>query len=155
REKLTDLLAGFTLADRTMLACKVDERRTEDALNEVCIRSHNLRVLTLTLKLNCKTYRFRADGLIFATPTGSTGYAYSCGGRELSIKSKKYVVVAIAPYRREFLPLIVSNPTISRIIVETHGKADVIIDGQFLHELKNGSRVIVWKSEREAKFMEV
>jgi NAD+ kinase len=153
RSALEKVLKGYKIDRRVMLASELDGKRLPDALNEVCVRRSEHRIITIILRAGGRNYRFRADGVIFSTPTGSTAYAYSCGGKELPPHAKKYEVVAIAPLRREFKPLTVDENEIFHLFVERGDCADVIIDGQLIFPLKKGSRLKVYKSGKTMEFV--
>lgn len=63
-----------------------------------------------------------ADGLIVATPTGSTGYSLSCGGPLLSPKAKNLVITPVSPHNLNVRPMVVSDD--SEISIEIEGRAD-------------------------------
>ena len=150
RKKLAELLSGYRLEKRMMLECEIDGRKYKRALNEVVVRSRDHRVVELVLFVGNRKFEFKADGVILATPTGSTAYAYSCGAPELSKKTKKYVVVAIAPYRRAFKPLVVDEKTKCSFYLK-EGNADLVIDGQFVHPIELGVKIKVKKSSEYAQ----
>jgi NAD+ kinase len=119
----------------------------EDALNEIVVHSRNHRVVDIELLVGRRRFAFYADGVMFSTPTGSSAYCYSCGGRELPKHARKYEIVAIAPYRRAFTYAIVPDSVTASAVVKSNN-ADLISDGQFIHHLKAGSIIKVWKSSR-------
>lgn len=142
RSILSKALRRNRVERRSMLQCRSGGRRYEDALNEVCIRSRDHRLIELLLFLNNKKTIFRADGVLLSTPTGSTAYAYSCGAPELRPTARKYEVVPIAPYRRQFKPTVVPDSTTCEVEL-LKGNADLVIDGQFIHHIKLNSRIRV------------
>ncbi|MFH0926957.1 MAG: hypothetical protein V1822_00055 [Candidatus Micrarchaeota archaeon] len=144
---------GFWVEQRTMLSSWLDSKALPDALNEVVIRNREHRILNLRLFVGRKKYVFQADGLLFSSATGSTSYAYSCGGQEMLHMSKKYQIVAIAPYRRLFAPLIVSPSTSCELHVDSTCKADAVIDGQIEVPVKRKCTLIVKVSPRKFLFV--
>jgi len=155
KERLSAVLEGkFEREERFMLACELNGKRLPDALNEVAVRNTEHRILTLRLGVDAKKYIFRADGILFSTPTGSSAYCYSCGGDELAPNTRAYEIVAIAPFRRSFEPLIVGEDAVSTLTVEAHCKWSVIIDGQFVYPFDYGVQELrVFKSERTVSFI--
>jgi len=143
RGRLSRALRRPRVEERMMLESTLNGRLLEDALNEVFIRNSDHRVLEFELRVNGRRFNFTADGVIFSTPTGSTAYAYSAGGRELRPNAGKYEIVGLAPYRRGFSPLVVPEGTRSTLIVHTTRPAIAVIDGQFGHRLKVGRNVLV------------
>jgi NAD+ kinase len=154
RGRLGRVLKGYRTDKRMMLASELDGKRLPDALNEVCIRRRMHRVLRMKLAVAGRRYALGADGVIFSTPTGSTAYAYSCGGKELQPHARRYGIAAIAPLRRGFKPLVVGENMVSRLLVEEGGEnTDVIIDGQLVFPMKKRSRVKVYKSGEIVRFV--
>lgn len=147
REKLSAVLRSPRIEWRSMLRCSISGRVYENALNEICIRSRDHRVIDVSLSFSGKNRKFRSDGLLFSTPTGSTAYAYSAGAPQLRPLARKYEVVPIAPYRREFKPVILPDSEKCEVSV-TAGNADLVIDGQFVHGVRLNSRIRIFKSER-------
>ncbi|MBS3069093.1 NAD(+)/NADH kinase [Candidatus Micrarchaeota archaeon] len=153
RGMLGKILKGYKVQQRLMLASELDGKRLPDALNEVCVRNKEHRILVLGLEIGQRHYGFRADGVLFATPTGSPAYCYSCGGEELPAGSNAYEAVAIAPFRREFAPTVVPASVHCSLVVESECDADVVIDGQEVFPLEQKSTVKIWVSDKKAKFV--
>jgi len=153
KEKLAHVVKGYKAEKRLMLASSLDGKRLPDALNEVCVRNKEHRILYLFLTVDGKKYKFRADGVLFSTPTGSTAYCYSCGGDEIEKTARAYEVVGIAPFRRTFKPHIVNENARCHLVVESECDADVVIDGQYVFPIKRKSRIVVWKSEKDFLFV--
>ena len=144
---------GFSSERRLMLRPRLNGRRLPDALNEVVVRSQYHRVLDLKLLVGRRRFRFMADGLIFATPTGSSAYAYSAGGREMKRSARRYQVVPIAPYRRLFKPVMVKEGTACRVRVVGKAKADAVVDGQMHRPIREGSELVVRTGPRDFEFV--
>ncbi len=148
RRILSAVLRSSRIEWRSMLRCSISGRVYENALNEICIRSRDHRVIDVSLSFLGKNKQFRADGVLFSTPTGSSAYAYSAGAVQLSPLARKYEIVPIAPYRREFKPVLLPDSKRCEMKV-TAGNADLVIDGQFIHGVKLNSKIKVFKSERK------
>ncbi|MFH1306286.1 MAG: hypothetical protein ABIH83_01355 [Candidatus Micrarchaeota archaeon] len=144
---------GFKIEKRAMLSSSLDKKRLPNALNEVVVRNRLHRILDLRLFVDKKKHVFQADGLMFSTATGSRAYAYSCGGEEMPPLSKKYQIVAIAPFRRAFLPTIVGKDMHSKAIVDSTCDAGAVVDGQFEVPVKRRCTLEVWRSEKEMEFV--
>lgn len=149
RRVLARALARPKLQKRMMLSSWLNGVRMEDALNEVFMRNWDHRVLDLDLRANGYRGKFLADGVIFSTPTGSSAYAYSAGGRQLPPIAKQYEIVGLAPYRRAFKPMVVKDSTVSTLIVRTKRPAFAVIDGQFSHKLKAGENKLVVRRSKD------
>ncbi|MEM3362185.1 MAG: hypothetical protein QXV64_02225 [Candidatus Anstonellaceae archaeon] len=144
---------GFRIEKRIMIRAEINGKRILDCLNELAIRNKEHRIVEFELKIKKRKYKFYADGVIFSTPTGSTAYAYSCGGKELKPTEERYEVVAIAPYRRKFKPLILKKDVKCFLYVKTTCKTDALIDGQIEIELKNNTKIEVQVSENRFEFV--
>ncbi|MBM3229845.1 hypothetical protein FJZ26_05415, partial [Candidatus Parvarchaeota archaeon] len=96
---------------RLVLQGRLNSKNLPIALNDIAVKTASHRIVDFSLRYGVKNgtrrARFFADGFIFSTPTGSGAYAYSAGGRELAFDARAYQLVAIAPYRRAFLPVVV------------------------------------------------
>jgi len=153
--RLSQVIFGKTgFGKRLMLSSVLDGKKLPDALNEVVVRNRAHRILALKLWVGKRKFEFIADGVMFSTPTGSSAYAYSCGGKELKAGSKKYEIVAIAPFRRRFKPMVVPENTVCRLEIASECDAHAVIDGQFAYKLKRKSRVRVWKSKSKVSIAE-
>jgi NAD+ kinase len=104
------------------------------ALNEFVIDNFgSTRMLTLDISIDgAPLGTLRADGLIIATPTGSTGYALSAGGPIVEPTSPVHIITAIAPHSLTVRPLIISNTSeiIIRVASEAATPALIVADGQ-------------------------
>jgi NAD+ kinase len=114
------------------------------AVNEALVsRMETARLITLRLSVNDKhLVDLRADGVILATPTGSSGYARSAGGPLLFPSLPVYEAVAVCPYLGAFSPLVLEGQTSFRISVGKGGLA-LSLDGQEAHALLEGDSVEV------------
>ncbi len=149
------LLHGFGTEKRLMLFSKLNGRKLPDALNEVVVRSQYHRVLELELSIGRRRMKFMADGLIFSTPTGSSAYAYSAGGREMKPTARRWQIVPIAPYRRLFKPVSLGVHEVCRVKVVGDVKADAVVDGQMHKPIRGGSELLVRVSSRDFEFVRV
>jgi NAD+ kinase len=104
------------------------------ALNEFVIDNFgSTRMLTFSISIDgSELGRLRADGLIVATPTGSTGYALSAGGPIVEPTSPVHVIIPIAPHSLTIRPIILSNTSEIQLKVtsEAETPALVVADGQ-------------------------
>ncbi|MCL6088922.1 MAG: hypothetical protein M1530_02020 [Candidatus Marsarchaeota archaeon] len=147
------VLGGFRTEKRLMLAATLNGKSLPDALNEVVVRSQYHRVLELQLSVGRRRIFFMADGLIFSTPTGSSAYAYSAGGREMERAARRYQVVPIAPYRRLFKPMVLGEHEVCRVRVVGTAKADAVVDGQMHRPIRGGSELVVRAARRDFEFV--
>jgi len=97
---------------------------------------------------------YRGDGLIVATPTGSTAYTLSAGGPILMPGSRALVLTPICPHGLSQRPVVL--PDTSRIemhVFPREGTAQLTLDGQVAVTLETGDRVLVEASEHPAHFV--
>ncbi len=104
-ETLSNLTSGNAYIEkRMMLSCSIKKRNESAcfyvALNDVLIKSRGFRMMDIEAKANGSTIdKFRADGLIIATPTGSTGYSLAAGGPVVSPEANVMILNPICPHR--------------------------------------------------------
>lgn len=155
---LEEILAGtVTMENRQMLKARLLQsgRKTEyrNALNDVVINKNTLdRLLYLSTKADddyITTYK--ADGLIFSTPTGSTAYSLSAGGPLVHPGLATILVTPICPFMLSSRPIILPPDKIitSQYIVDKNSDASakVIIDGQAAWEMYAGDILEVQTAE--------
>lgn len=118
------IIAGdFFTEERTMLSLKSNLPLFEDmpfALNDFTVHKRDTSsMITITVMIDGKYLNaYWADGLIFSTPTGSTGYSLSCGGPIISPDSGNIVITPIAPHNLNVRPIVISNDAEISLTVE-------------------------------------
>ena len=152
RKKLSRVLAGLRTGKRLMLECSIDGHRMPLSLNEIGIRNPEPRVLSLHLAVGKKHYAFRADGLLFCTPTGSPAYCYSCGGRQMKKEGTDYQAVAISPFRRTFAPLVLPRGARCTLRLSGPERAQFFIDGHCFRPFTSKNTLRVWASKKAFLF---
>lgn len=127
---------------------EADEVR--QALNEAAITQPAIaRLLDLSAELDGTTIsRYRADGLILSTPTGSTAYNLAAGGPILTPDLEAIVLTPICPHTLTNRPVVVRPD--SHIVVTNRGSSPVTltVDGQWSKELAPGDGIEVIKAQR-------
>lgn len=111
---LDDILGGeFLVSCRSMIGIHSNEIDLEFpfALNEISVtRRETTSMITVEAWINGEYLNnYWGDGLIIATPTGSTGYSLSCGGPIVHPRNRVFVVTAIAPHNLNIRPYIISD----------------------------------------------
>ncbi|MEY3523224.1 MAG: hypothetical protein RIT33_641 [Pseudomonadota bacterium] len=152
---LTEMLKGHYESDnRYLLEAEVYRNDqiigTGSALNDVVVnRSGISGMLELTVRVNGQfMYNQRSDGLIVATPTGSTAYAMSAGGPILHPSVAGVVLAPIAPHALSNRPIVL--PSDSLIEIELVGGKDVSVnfDMQSLTRLQVGDQIKIKQSQK-------
>jgi NAD+ kinase len=95
----------------------------------------------------------RADGLIVASPTGSTAYALSAGGPLLHPSIAGWVLVPIAPHTLSNRPIVLSDSGEITIEIVAGRDASANFDMQSLASLLHGDRITVRRSEHQMRFL--
>ena len=95
----------------------------------------------------------RADGMIIASPTGSTAYSLSAGGPLLHPSIPGWVLVPIAPHTLSNRPIVLANATEIAIEIVAGRDASANFDMQSLASLMHGDRIVVTKSDYQVRFL--
>lgn len=148
------LVAGnYSLSERTLLAVEViragETIISQTALNDVVISRGELsRLIKIDVLIDgASLSEYNADGLIVATPTGSTAYSLSAGGPVLTPDSGVFVVAPICPHVLTMRPMIVSDA--SRLeIAPALRESDLFLtlDGQSAIRIAPDDRIHVVKA---------
>lgn len=149
-------LAGeLPLEERLRLRCEVvrgsGERTLRHACNDAVINQGALaRLVDLEAYLDGQLItRYRADGLIVATPTGSTAYTLAAGGPIVTPEVRAMVVTPICPHTLTNRPVVV--PATAHIMVRLGSPAEhllLTLDGQWASPLSDGDRVEISQADR-------
>jgi len=109
---------AYTLSKRTLLSIETspensDIKELNFALNEIAVsRKNTTSMITVETKLNGEFLTsYWSDGLIIATPTGSTGYSLSCAGPVITPDTTSFVLTPIAPHNLSARPLVIEDST--------------------------------------------
>jgi NAD+ kinase len=92
---------------------------------------------------------YRADGMIVATPTGSTAYSLSAGGPVLMPTVNAFVITPVAPHALTHRPLVVPDSAVVEILLRGQEVAYLSLDGQPGLDLHDGDRVRCRRSEHK------
>lgn len=95
----------------------------------------------------------RADGMIVASPTGSTAYSLSAGGPLLHPSMQGFVLVPIAPHTLSNRPIVLSDASEIAIEVVSGRDASANFDMQSLASLLHGDRIVVRRSQHSVRFL--
>ena len=142
-----------------MLHCVVmdaENQETYVGLNEVLVeRSGRHRLVRLTVKIGGESLAaFNADGVIVATPTGSTAYALSAGGPIVSPSAECLILVPISAHMIFSRPFVLSAGETIEIAVEGEDQeASLSLDGNEGCRLRAGVPVIVRRDERPLRLV--
>lgn len=138
------------------LASGVGDSRFEDALNEVYIVSRVPgRLLTFDVRVDGIQVDYgRADGVMVATPTGSTAYALAAGGSILTPRVHGLILVPVCPPRFELKSMVFPDDGhIELELVKKGAPGLAVIDGQTNFNVESGDIVWIRKSEGVSRFI--
>jgi NAD+ kinase len=160
---LAALIAGdYTLEPRMTIEARLlpeglgETAESHVALNEAAVvRGSQARVVRLEVSIDgSHLATYICDGLVVATPTGSTGYSFSAGGPILDPTSRNLVVTTIAAYLSAIRSIVVSPD--HRVLIRVIEAYDslVSIDGREDFALKVGDAVEILARERPIRFVQ-
>jgi NAD+ kinase len=160
RAALTAILDGrYQAEDRTLLASRVvrDQKVIwhELSLNDVVVsRSSRSGMIELQVEVDgLHMYNQRGDGLIIATPTGSTAYALSANGPILHPLLKGFVLVPVAPQTLSNRPITLPDDLPINIRVVDGREPRVACDMQVFTDLQIGDDIIIERAPFSARFL--
>ncbi|MDR2624535.1 MAG: bifunctional NADP phosphatase/NAD kinase [Methanobrevibacter sp.] len=155
-ESLEKLLKGNYYREKRSQVKVSHDRKLFSALNEIVIMTEKpAKMLQFEVKVDGEIIeQFRADGLILATPSGSTAYSMSAGGPIVDPKVSAFLIIPICPYKLGIRPFVVSDKSDIRIKLLKKGKkAVLVIDGQTNLEVDDFDEIQFTKSERAVYFI--
>ena len=162
KENIEELLEAlltdqYQLEHRMMLKgsifCQGREAERDLALNEIVItRRENLRVLRFRIYVNGEYLsEYKADGMIAATPTGSTAYNLSAGGPIVAPGARMTILTPICPHALNGRSIVL--PAEDRIEIEAMGNDDsgqvAVFDGDITFSMRVGDRIRIERSDVE------
>ena len=149
----------YTIQNRILLECTMlnDENNEKGkALNDVVIARGTLsRMVKFEVFIDNKLYyRFKGDGIIIATPTGSTGYSFSAGGPFIYPDVDVITLTPICPHTRGMQPIVLKSSSEILIKAENYnGEIYLTFYGQEAKQINDNTSIIIKKSDYLAKIM--
>ncbi len=162
RDKLAALLEGKGwLDERAMLEAELGAGSgpvsTFYALNDVVVaRGAIARVVYIEASIDGEPLTtYKADGVIVATATGSTGYSLSAGGPILHPQAKEFLMAPILPHLSLAYPLVLPAEAVVRLRLTTAHQAGLSIDGHLNLPLESGAVITVKRSPKSGRFLRI
>ncbi len=155
-EVIDKVLSGFETEERARLSIKVNDEILPPATNEVVIITASpAKMISCRIFVDkCRMEELRSDGVVFATPTGSTAYAMSAGGPIVDPRVDGTVIVPLAPFKLSARPWVVpASSEISMELTMPGKEAVIVIDGQFSRKIKKEDRILINRAEKPARFV--
>ncbi|MFC1907846.1 NAD(+)/NADH kinase [Chloroflexota bacterium] len=163
--KLPALLAGDSWTDeRAMLEVesppseqKRESAQTFYALNDVVVaRGAVARVVYIETSIDGKSLTtYRADGVIMATATGSTGYSLAAGGPILHPQAKEFLLLPIMPHLSSAYTLVLPSTAVVKLRISTPHQATLTIDGHINLPMLSDTTVTIKHSPNKTRFLRI
>lgn len=143
------------IEERTMVQATISDDEPMHALNEIVIGRHRLgRTVSVGLHVDGMLIaEYRADAIIVATATGSTGYALAINGPILYPTSSSLIVAAVAPHLSYGNALVLRDDVTVALEVARGFEAVLTADGRDERQVQSGNVVRVTRSPRIARFV--
>lgn len=158
-EKLARLVQGnFQIESRNLLNARCDkEHWNRTAINDVVLSGAS-RLHPMDYAVYCDgafVSRYRCDGLIFATPTGSTAYSLSAGGPVLDVDAPVLVVTPICAHGMNAIPLVFSASRCLTVVAEPENRDTILAcaDSHGQCAIQPGDRVEIRVAEEVLKLI--
>jgi len=146
-----------SLLEAEVLSVEGGKSQTFYALNDVVIaRGAVARVIYITAKIDGELLTtYKADGVILATATGSTGYALAAGGPILPPHSKDFLILPIAPLLTAKYCVVLPSESRVELSVQAVHPATLSIDGHTNLPLNSGAVIGVRRSRHKIRFLRI
>lgn len=143
------------LDDRAMLEANVNGKSLH-ALNDVVLRSSIARLIHIKAKIDGEELTtYRADGVVVASATGSTGYCLAVGGPILYPQSRQIILTPISCHLGLNRALVLSPQSVVELSITDGGEAALSLDGQVNLPFKEGQTVTVKISPHATRFLRI
>jgi NAD+ kinase len=150
---------NYALEERSLLDAEI-QRQGKPVLNTIALNEAVIgkgsqgRLIEFELRVDGEfVYRLRADGIIVATPTGSTAYALSAQGPILHPAVPALTLVPLNPHTLSARPVSVSDLSVIEIEMKHALDARAHFDGLALHDMVEGDRLILKRSADAVRFV--
>jgi NAD+ kinase len=158
-EAVLEALANkrFSVHPRLTLRATLPDGRQEVGVNDVVVEKiESQRLVALDVDVGgAPFFTYRADGLVIATPTGSTAYSFSAGGPLVDPGLEAIVMTPVAPHSLFGRSLVVPADQVIRCRVVAERPVRVSVDGREVAHLGYGDWVEVGRGEERVGFIEL
>jgi NAD+ kinase len=166
--RLDDLYATLTavvegrcpVESRSLLDCRLlrdgNEIARYRALNDAVVKSTVARLIGFELCINNEhVVEYQADGVIVATPTGSTAYSLAAGGPVLIPSVEAILLTPICPHSLTHRPLVVSDDSFISVRLDSGADGVLSVDGQVGMPVVQGDRIECRKADYHVKLLRI
>lgn len=145
----------YVIDERIKLRVEVEGTDLPECTNEAVVHTSNVaKIRRFLVRVDGESAaQVESDGIIVATPTGSTAYALSAGGPILDPRLRAFSITALAPFRQTLRPTVV--PAESAIEVELQGRGPclLVLDGQSEVDLAGEEVLTLGLADQKARFV--
>ncbi|MCF6181412.1 NAD kinase [Lutibacter sp.] len=152
----------FEVKERTLLSVSTSSNKKDMlplnfALNEVSVsRKNTASMITIETYLDNEYLNsYWADGLIIATPTGSTGYSLSCGGPIITPRAKSFALTPIAPHNLNARPLVIPDETNIKFTVKGRENEFLLSLDSRVTTINSKTEIFVEKASFNLKMIQI
>ncbi|MGA3125543.1 MAG: NAD(+)/NADH kinase [Candidatus Korobacteraceae bacterium] len=156
---LTAVTEGLCpLESRALIQCRLlrdgQEIASYSALNDAVIKSTVARLISFELRVNGEhVVEYQADGVIVATPTGSTAYSLAAGGPVLMPSVDAIVLTPICPHSLTHRPLVVGGSASVSVRLNSGANGALSVDGQVGMPVVQGDQLECSKAAHRVKLL--
>ena len=149
----------YNIAERMMLNCRVESQEHKEdirALNDVVIARGTLsRMVKFTIYVDGKIYStFKGDGLIIATPTGSTAYSFSAGGPFIYPDLELISITPICPHTKSMQTIILNGNSVIEVCADHEDENIYLtVDGQKSIKVDGDTSIKLSKNNKNVKLL--
>lgn len=158
-EQVVDAISAGRLTEkrRMTVSARVGDGRSMDGLNDVVVEKiHSQRLVFLTVTIDGEEFlTYRADGLVTATPTGSTAYSFSAGGPLVDPVLRALLFTPVAAHSLFNRSVVLPETSVISITVSSDRPVRVSVDGIEFGYLAEKDTVEVTRGERDARFLTI
>jgi len=154
------LARDYTVQERLMLKVTIMPAGGSPVsylgLNDAVLRAETARVVEISVEINGEPLGlFRGDGLIVATPTGSTGYSLAAGGPVILTEVEALLLTPINSFSLSSCPLVMPADSVIRMQVTGLRKAGLTVDGQVEVSMEPGEMVEITRADTVARLVKM
>ncbi|MCA1736281.1 MAG: NAD(+)/NADH kinase [Actinobacteria bacterium] len=158
-EHVVDAITAGRLTERRRMtvSARIGEGRSMDGLNDIVVEKiHSQRLVFLTVTIDGEEFlTYRADGVVTATPTGSTAYSFSAGGPLVDPAIRALLFTPVAAHSLFNRTVVLPEDSRISITVSSDRPVRVSVDGVEFGYLAEHDTVEITRGERDARFLTI